>query len=98
MSAAVQHPPNVVGGTPTPDDILNGMPRQDVEDDPMILWDKGVFLNELTKQGIVLATRDDGAVNGDLAATTGLKKGTFKGTQLALTEIYSLIEEAYGAL
>ncbi|EXJ82475.1 hypothetical protein A1O3_06288 [Capronia epimyces CBS 606.96] len=94
MSAQVQLPPRVDRGTPTLDDIFHGMPRQEVEDDPMVVWDKGVFFNELAKQGIVLSTGDNGAVNGDLAASAGLKTGTFKGTQMALTEIYSLLEES----
>ncbi|OAL18399.1 hypothetical protein AYO22_10719 [Fonsecaea multimorphosa] len=81
MPVEVQQPPNVTGGTPTLDDILNGMPRQDVEDDPMV--------------GLVLSTNNDGAVNCELAVTVGFKKGTFKGTQMALTEIYSLLEDAY---
>ena len=94
MSVEVQLPPNVVSGTPTLDNILNGMQRQHVEDNPMIVWDKGVFFNELVKQGIVLSTRDNGSINGELAAKAGLKKGTYRGTQMALTEIYSLLEEA----
>ena len=61
----------------------------------MVVWDKGVFLNELQKQGLVLSTSTDGAVNGDLVANKGLRKGTYKGTQMALTEIYSLVEVAY---
>ncbi|KAK3178121.1 hypothetical protein OEA41_000254 [Lepraria neglecta] len=93
MSVEVQPPPNGVGGMPTLDDILNGEIKHDVED--MVVWDKGVFLNELKRQDLVLSTTPDGAVDGDLAANTGLKKGTYKGTQMALTEMYSLIEEAY---
>ena len=79
----------------TLDEILNGEIKYDVEKDDMVVWDKGVFLNELQKQGLVLSTSTDGAVNGDLVADTGLTKGTYKGTQMALTEVYSLIEEAY---
>ena len=94
MSIAVQLPPNDFGGTPTLDDILNGMSRKRVEDDPMVVWDRGVFVNELVKQGILLKTSDDGTANGKLDATTGLEKGTFRGTQMALTELYSLLEEA----
>ena len=95
MSVEVQHPPHSVGGIPTLDDLLNGGIKHDVEEDPMVVWDKGVFLNELQKQGLVLSTGPDGAVDGNLAANTGLRKGTYKGTQMALTELYSLIEEAY---
>jgi hypothetical protein len=95
MSVAVQRPLNDIRGIPSLDDILKGKINHDVEDDPMIVWDKGVFLNELHRQGIVLKTSKSGVINGDLAARTGLKQGTYKGTQMALTEIYSLIEEAY---
>ena len=95
MSVETQHPPNRVGGIPTLDDLLNGEINHDVEEDPMVVWDKGVFLNELQKQGLVLSTTSDGAVDGSLTANAGLSKGTYKGTQMALTELYSLIEEAY---
>ena len=88
MSVEVQPPRSLDG-------ILHGEIKHDVEKDLMVVWDKGVFLNELQKQHLVLRTNTDGAVDGNLAADTGLKKGTYKGTQLALTEIYSLIEEAY---
>ena len=98
MSVEIQYPPNVVRGTPTVHDILNHMPRKDVEDDLMVVWDKGVFLNELTRQGIVFGIGEGGTVSGDLTATAGLQKGTFRGTQMALTEIYSLLEEAYNTL
>lgn len=94
MSVKVQSPPKDVGGMPTLDKILKGGIKHDVEEDPMIVWDKGVFLNELLKQGLVLKTKGDGAIEDDLVAEKGLKKGTYKGTQMALTEIYSLIEEA----
>ena len=95
MSVDVQRSPGGVGGMRTLDDILNGEIKYDVEKDDMVVWDKGVFLNELQKQGLVLSTSTDGAVNGDLVANRGLRKGTYKGTQMALTEMYSLIEEAY---
>jgi hypothetical protein len=92
----VQPSPAVIGAIPGLYDILNAHIKHDIEEDPMIVWDKGVFLNELHKQGIVLTTDDNGAINGSLAARTGLRKGSYKGTRMALTEIYSLIEEAYG--
>ena len=92
MSVEIQHPPN---GIPTLDDLLNGGIKHDVEADPMFVWDKGVFLNELQKQDLVLSTSSDGAVDGNLAANAGLRQGTYKGTRMALTELYSLVEEAY---
>ncbi|KAL6921066.1 hypothetical protein FSST1_005092 [Fusarium sambucinum] len=65
-----------------------------IEHDPLQVWDKGVFLNELLKQGIALSTNEYGTLDGDLVADEGLKKGTYKGTRLALTEIYSILEDA----
>ena len=84
------------GGDPARqlDQLLSGKINHRVEEDPMVIWDKGVFMNELQKQGIVLSTDADGAIDGGLAADRGLRKGTYKGTQMALTEIYSLLEEA----
>lgn len=93
MSAATSR--NGVHGLPELGDILRSKITHDVEEDPMVIWDKGVFLTELHKQGIALGTDDGGNVSGNLAADSRLKKGTYKGTQLALTEFYSMIEEAY---
>ena len=93
MSVDVQPPPGRLGDQLNK--ILKGGIKYHVEDDPMVVWDKGVFLNELQKQGIVLSTNDNGAIDGNLEAKRGLTKGTFKGTSMALTEIYSLIEDAY---
>lgn len=70
----------------------------DIEENEMVVWDKGVFLNELLKQGIVINTSDNGFVDGSLAASRGLRQGTYKGTRMALTELYSLVEEAYDIL
>ncbi|KID99207.1 lipoxygenase 1, partial [Metarhizium majus ARSEF 297] len=74
--------------------ILTGHNTHDVEKATMEVWDKGVFLNELQRQGLVLATDKDGNLSGNLAATRGLRRGTYKGTRLALTEFYNLIQEA----
>ena len=92
MSIEVLPPSNGAGAIPKLDDILNGEINHHVEEDPMVVWDKGVFLNELRKQGLVLSTGPEG---GDLAAKKGLEKGTYQGTRMALTELYSLIEQAY---
>ncbi|KAJ8133574.1 hypothetical protein O1611_g60 [Lasiodiplodia mahajangana] len=78
-------------------DVLNGGIKHDVEEHLMTVWDRGVFLNELHKQGIVLRTGINGAVDGSLAAKKGLTQGTYAGTRMALTEIYSLIEEAFAS-
>ncbi|KAF9875155.1 Oleic acid lipoxygenase [Colletotrichum karsti] len=99
MSASTQSLPN--GGPRTPplslNDILASNINYDVEEDQMIVWDKGVFLNELQKQGLALHTGSNGVIDGSLAAHSGLKKGTYKGTRLALTEIYSMAEESAAA-
>jgi hypothetical protein len=98
MSAKVLSQSLGFGHIPTLDDILRGAINYDVEDDPMVVWDRGVFLNELQKQRLVLSTDKRGAIDGDLAVKRGLQKGTFFGTKLALTEMYSLIEKAYSYL
>ena len=91
MSVLVQPPPkSIVAPIPKLEDILNGKTNYDVEIDSMVVWDKGVFQNELRRQGLVQSSGPD----GKLAANTGLQKGTYKGTKMALTELYSLVEEA----
>ncbi|KAM0345622.1 hypothetical protein ACHAPU_006275 [Fusarium lateritium] len=76
------------------DDILNSGINHQIEEDPMKVWDKGVFINELLKQGIALSTNEDGTIDGGLVADKGLQKGSYMGTRLALTEIYSVLEDA----
>lgn len=78
----------------TLDEILNSKVNYAVEDDPLEVWDKGVFLNELLRQGIVLNTDKTGALDGKLVARKGLETGTYMGTRLALTELYKILEEA----
>ncbi|KAF4958927.1 hypothetical protein FGADI_2006 [Fusarium gaditjirri] len=78
----------------TLDEILNSKVNYAVEDDPLEVWDKGVFLNELLRQGIVLNTDKTGALDGKLVARKGLQMGTYMGTRLALTELYKILEEA----
>ncbi|KAI1159610.1 lipoxygenase [Nemania serpens] len=78
-------------------DILKGGIKHDVEEHLMTVWDRGVFLSELHKQGIVLRTGINGAADGRLAAKKGLTQGTYTGTRMALTEIYSLVEEAFAS-
>ncbi|KAM0326695.1 hypothetical protein ACHAQA_006566 [Verticillium albo-atrum] len=74
--------------------ILDAGIKYPVDDSAMEVWDKGVFLNELQRQDIVLSTGKDGLANDNLVANRGLRKGTYKGTQLALTEMYSIVEDA----
>lgn len=83
-----------IGTIPTLGDILKKKINHDVETDSMEVWDKGVFMNELHRQGIMIPTTDNNATGGALVAKTGIKQGTYKGTQMALTEVYSLIEES----
>ncbi|KAI6765924.1 hypothetical protein HG530_006994 [Fusarium avenaceum] len=78
----------------TLDEILNSKVNFKLDDEPLKVWDKGVFLNELLKQGLVLNTDKTGALDGQLVANKGLQKGTYMGTRLALTELYSILEEA----
>lgn len=95
MSVITEQLTNGSRHLPSLGDILTRKIKYDVEDDEMSVWDKGVFLNELQKQGIVFKTNNDGTISSGLAAGTGLKTGTYMGTRMALTEIYSLLEEAY---
>jgi hypothetical protein len=94
MSIVAESLTNGFGPLPRLGDILKSEIIHNVEEDNMIVWDKGIFLNELLKQGIALETNGNGTVDGNFVAKRALKQGTYKGTQLALTEIYSLIEEA----
>lgn len=88
---------STIGIEPIPNvhDVLKQGINHNIDDDPLSLWDRGVFLNELFKQGIVLGATKDGGIDGGLVAKKGLTTGTYKGTRMALTELYSLIEEAY---
>jgi hypothetical protein len=56
-------------------DILRDGISHRVEDDRLDAWDKGVFLNELLRQGIALSTNDVGAIDGGIVAKKGLTKG-----------------------
>lgn len=91
MSAAVQKP---LPPRSQLDKILKGKVRNDVEEKDLQVFDKGVFMNELLRIGIALETTEQGVLKGGLVASEGIKKGTFKGTQLAMTEMYKIIEEA----
>lgn len=95
MSAVASH---VVPPRSKLDSILSSGLEHNIDHDPLEVWDKGVFLNELLKQGIALSTNENGTLDGELVADEGLKKGSYKGTRLALTEIYSILEDAYDNL
>jgi hypothetical protein len=94
MSVVAESLTNGFGPMPRLGDILTKDITHNVEDDEMTVWDKGIFINELLKHGIALNTDGSGAVDGSIAAERGLRQGTYRGTRLALTEIYSLIEDA----
>ncbi|KAI8161625.1 Oleic acid lipoxygenase [Colletotrichum sp. SAR 10_70] len=94
MSATTQSMSGAVGQIPTLHDVLNSEISNQVEDAPMDVWDRGVFLNELQRQRIALRPDANGATDGPLVADQGLKKGTYQGTQLALTEMYRILEES----
>ncbi|EEU36715.1 uncharacterized protein NECHADRAFT_51785 [Fusarium vanettenii 77-13-4] len=94
MSAAVHKP---LPPRSQLDKILKGKVRNDVEKEDLQVFDKGVFMNELLRIGIALETTKQGVLKGGLVASEGIKKGTFKGTQLAMTEMYKIIEEAAAA-
>ncbi|KAI0594879.1 hypothetical protein F4775DRAFT_595890 [Biscogniauxia sp. FL1348] len=85
-----------IGNIPKLDDIVKGHIKYHVKDDPMVIWDKGVFINELQKQGIVLRTDRNGSVPGHLAAQKRLVKGTYHGTRMALTEVTASHFNLYG--
>jgi hypothetical protein len=94
MSIVATSLANGFGPLPKLGDILGRKITHDVEEEDLDVWDKGIFINELLKQGIVFNTSENGSVDGTLAASRGLRQGTYRGTRLALTEIYNLIEEA----
>jgi hypothetical protein len=100
MFVQVQSSPNranALPGTaslPTLHEILSREIRNDVADAHIEFWDRGVFFNELMKQHLALGIKNNIAVDGIFTAGKGLVKGTYKGTQMALTELYRLIEEA----
>ena len=79
---------------PSLDALLRSPTSYKVEDDPMRVWDKGVFLNELLRLGLALSQDSNETVSSSLVKKTPLQKGTYKGTKMALTELYSWLEEA----
>lgn len=94
MSIVAESLTDGFGPLPSLGDILRSQIAHKVDEDDMVVWDKGIFLSELLKQGIVLETNGNSTVDGNFVAKRALKQGTYKGTRLALTEIYSLVEEA----
>lgn len=80
---------------PSQDELFKGVP-EDVKDYRLKHWDKGVFSLELLNLSITPATLNihDGLVSDHLKIPSGqVKEGTYSGTQLALTEMFSRIEK-----
>lgn len=80
---------------PSQVELYKGVP-EDVKDYSLKHWDKGVFSLELLNLSITPATLNvyDGVVSGHLKIPSGqVKEGTYSGTQLALTEMFSRIEK-----
>lgn len=79
---------------PSRDELYKGVP-ENVKDYRLKQWDKGVFSLELLNLSITPPTLNiyDGVVSGHLKIPSGqVKEGTYSGTQLALTEMFSRIE------
>ena len=82
---------------PSQDDLFQAAP-EDVKDYRLKHWDKGVFSLELLNLSITPPTVNisDGVVSGHIEIPAGqVKEGTYSGTQLALTEMFSRIEKRY---
>ena len=82
---------------PSLEQLLQGVPA-DVNDFTHKHWDKGVFSLELLDLAITPSSAvitDGGVSNEHKTPIAQIRKGTYGGTQLALTEIYSRIENRY---
>lgn len=82
---------------PSEADLFQAVP-EDVKDYRLKHWDKGIFSLELLNLSITPPTVNifDGVVSGLIEIPAGqVKEGTYSGTQLALTEMFSRIEKRY---
>lgn len=79
----------------TLDSIVDSKTKYDVAEAPMQFWDKGVFLNEVQRLGLVLQTSQNGVPDGDLVTNKPIQQGTYAGTRMALTELKNMFDEAY---
>lgn len=80
---------------PSQDELFKSVP-EDVKDYRLKHWNKGVFSLELLNLSITPTTLkiDNGVVSGHPKIPSGqVKEGTYSGTQLALTEMFSRIEK-----
>ncbi|KAH7018034.1 lipoxygenase 1 [Microdochium trichocladiopsis] len=79
------------------DAILRDSNDSRVLQDDLNVFDKGLFLAELKRQGVAFSTDNNGNVDGSLVANRGLRTGTYKGTKLAALELYKLYDDAMGS-
>ena len=73
-------------------EFLAQVAPKDVSHAPLPSFDPGVFDNELIKLKLFATVDDDGVVNEPEGNVT---KGTYVGTQVALTQAYQKIEQTY---
>lgn len=82
---------------PSEDELFKSVP-EGVKDYRLKHWNKGVFSLELLNLSITPTTLKiyNGVVSGHPKIPSGqVKEGTYSGTQLALTEMFSRIEKRY---
>lgn len=80
---------------PSKEEILRDVPES-ITDYPLQHWDKGVFSLELLNQAIDPVPIAHGKGARSVHFPKGqIKRGTYKGTQMAITEMYNRIETAY---
>lgn len=80
---------------PSKKDLLRDVPES-ITEFPLQHWDKGVFSLELLDQDITPVTVTSGKGGRKLQFPKGqVTRGTYVGTQMAITEMYNRIEAAY---
>lgn len=80
---------------PSKKDLLQDVPES-ITEFPLQHWDKGVFSLELLDQDITPVTVTHGKEGRKLQFPKGqVTRGTYVGTQMAITEMYNRIEAAY---
>lgn len=80
---------------PSQDELFQDVP-ENVKDYRLKHWNKGVFSLELLNLSITPTTLNvyNGVVSSHLKISSGqVEEGTYSGTQLALTEMFSRIEK-----
>lgn len=93
-AVAVQPQPLTEKDAPTIDDLLADVPET-IEAAPFKAWDRGVFAHELVSLRLVQVI--DGVASEKPTEIVEepkgqIEEGTWGGTQLALTDMYSRIE------